>query len=316
MMMYGLAAFISLAIVSVMVPIVRRFALQYGIMDRPNARKIHRQPIPLLGGIAIYVACTVTIIAFQGMTSLSWTIAAGGAVLVTVGLLDDKAKAEGRDFPVWPRVLVYGAVSTLPLWFHIQITGVTNPASGLFFFLPHWVAWLGTSIWIFALINMINFMDGVDGLASGVCVLSAVTLFITALVKGQAETAILAAIVGGACLGFLVFNFYPARIFMGDAGATFLGYTLAVVAVDGAFKKATFITVLVPLLALGLPIMDTSIVMLRRLARGKGLHHADKLHTHHALMKWGLNQVQTVSFLYLIAALFSMLSIILLLVMG
>lgn len=315
-MVYLLAAGMSMLIVCLCVPLLQKLALKYGFVDRPNARKIHNKPIPLLGGAAIYVACTAAIIVFQGINRLSLTIAIGGAVLVLIGLLDDAAKSKGGDFPVWPRVIIYSGVSMLPLLFHIQISGVTNPASGLFLELPHSIAWISTTLWVFALINMINFIDGVDGLASGVCTLSALTLLVAALIKGQMDTALLAAIVSGACIGFLIYNFHPARIFMGDAGATFLGYTLAVIAVDGAFKKATFITVLVPVLALGLPILDTIIVMLRRLATGRGLHQADKLHTHHALMKWGLSQVQTVSFLYLIAALFSLLSIILLLVMG
>jgi UDP-GlcNAc:undecaprenyl-phosphate GlcNAc-1-phosphate transferase len=111
----------------------------------------------------------------------------------------------------------------------------------------------------------------------------------------------------------LAYNFHPARIFMGDAGATFLGYTLAVTAIDGTLKGATFLSLSVPLLALGVPILDAAVVFTRRLVEGKGLHRADNLHTHHSLMKWGLTQVQTVSFLYLIAAVFSLLSIVILL---
>jgi UDP-GlcNAc:undecaprenyl-phosphate GlcNAc-1-phosphate transferase len=163
---------------------------------------------------------------------------------------------------------------------------------------------------------MINFIDGVDGLASGIVTISSFTLLIAAIFKEQHGTAILAAALAGACLAFLAFNFYPARIFMGDAGAVFLGYTLAVLAVDGSFKSATMISTLVPVFAIGVPIMDSVIVMTRRLWSGKGLHRADKLHTHHTLMSWGLTQTQTVSFLYLIGMLFSLLSIILLLVIG
>ena len=146
---------------------------------------------------------------------------------------------------------------------------------------------------------MINFIDGVDGLAAGVSMISSLTLCVTALLRHQTETALLSLIIFGACAAFLAYNFYPARIFMGDAGAAFLGYTLALIAVEGAFKSATLITIFIPLLALGVPILDTVIVMTRRLVEGKGLHKADKLHTHHVLMRWGLSQIQTVSFLYL-----------------
>ncbi|MGO4549397.1 glycosyltransferase family 4 protein [Paenibacillus sp. 2TAB23] len=312
-MIYGIAAFISFAIVFASVPPLRILALRLGFVDRPTQRKIHNKPIPLMGGAAIFIGCVIAMFVCIGFTPLTWTILSGGTVLVIVGLLDDASKAKGKEFPVWPRVILYLGAASIPTLFHIHIAGIANPITGLFISFPDWLSWLTTMIWVFALINMINFIDGVDGLASGVCTLSALTLLIVALIKGQPSTAILAIIVAGACFGFLVHNFYPARIFMGDAGATFLGFTLAVIAVDGTFKKATFITLLVPLLALGLPIFDTIYVMMRRLISGKGLHRADKLHTHHLLMKWGLSQVQTVSFLYLIAALFALLSIILLL---
>ncbi|QAY67344.1 MraY family glycosyltransferase [Paenibacillus protaetiae] len=315
-MIYWLAAICSLVLSVLFVPLFRSLALKLGFVDQPNKRKIHRKPIPLMGGTAIYLSCCIAIVSFLGLEPLSITILIGGGVLVIIGLMDDAFKSKGRDFPVWPRVIFYAAVAAFPLIYDIQIMGIRNPASGIYISFPEWVSAIATFFWIFALINMINFIDGVDGLASGVCTLAAFTLLIAALVKGQNDTALVAASLGGASIGFLAYNFYPARIFMGDAGATFLGYTLAVVAVDGAFKKATFVTVLVPLLALGLPIMDTAIVMIRRLIAGKGLHVADKMHTHHTLMRWGLNQVQTVSFLYLIAALFSLLSILLLLTTG
>ncbi|WP_424768584.1 MraY family glycosyltransferase [Paenibacillus sp. sgz302251] len=315
-MVFVFAALISFAIVFASVPVLRRLALKLGFVDRPAERKIHQKPIPLMGGTAIFTGCVISMLLFIGLTPLTWTIATGGAVLVITGLLDDAAKSKGREFPVLPRVIVYIGAATIPTLFHVSIAGIANPLNGMFISFPEWFSWLTTTIWVFALINMINFIDGVDGLASGVCTLSAITLLIAALIKGQSDTAILALIVAGVSFGFLVHNFYPAKIFMGDAGATFLGYTLAVIAVDGTFKRATFISLLVPLFALGLPILDTAYVMLRRLLSGKGLHRADKLHTHHTLMKWGLNQVQTVSFMYLIAALFAMLSIILLLVIG
>jgi UDP-GlcNAc:undecaprenyl-phosphate GlcNAc-1-phosphate transferase len=162
---------------------------------------------------------------------------------------------------------------------------------------------------------MLNFIDRIDGLASGVCVISSLTLFAASLIANHSDTAIVAVALAGSCLAFLAHNFHPARIFMGDAGATFLGYTLAVTAIDGTLKGATLLSLSVPLLALGVPILDTAIVFTRRLVEGKGLHRADNLHTHHSLMKWGLTQVQTVSFLYLIAAVFSLLSIVVLLVL-
>ncbi|WP_127533465.1 MraY family glycosyltransferase [Paenibacillus kobensis] len=315
-MFYLAASLISFAFMFVLVPIFRTIAMKTGFVDRPNNRKIHRNPIPLMGGAAIYLATIVPLLLFVGTARLSLAIVAGGLVLVAIGLVDDYAKTQGQDFPVAPRVIVYLGVATMPLLFGIRIEGISNLGLGGMVIFPEWLAWGSTIIWVFALINMINFIDGVDGLASGISTLSSFTLFVTALIKGQPDTALLAIILGGACIGFLAFNFHPARIFMGDAGATFIGYSLAVIAVDGAFKSATFLTMIVPLLALGVPIIDTVIVMLRRMLTGKGLHQADKLHSHHVLMRWGLNQIQTVSFLYLIAAVFCLLSILLLVTTG
>ncbi|MCA0758107.1 undecaprenyl/decaprenyl-phosphate alpha-N-acetylglucosaminyl 1-phosphate transferase [Paenibacillus sp. N4] len=315
-MTYMLAALTSFVIVFAAVPPLRRTALRLGFVDRPTSRKIHNKPIPLMGGAAIFAGCIVTMMIFIGITPLTMSIMTGGLLLVGIGLLDDAAKSKGKEFPIWPRVVIYLGVSAIPAFLQIKIAGIANPLDGAFVTFPVWFSWLTTMLWVFALINMINFIDGVDGLASGVSALSAVTMLVISFLKDQPDTALLAVIVAGVSLGFLLYNFYPAKIFMGDAGATFLGYTLAVIAVDGTFKKATSITLLVPLLALGLPILDTAIVMLRRLLSGKGLHRADKLHTHHILMKWGLSQVQTVSFMYLIAALFALLSIILLLAIG
>lgn len=315
-MRYAVTLFTALGMVYCLVPAVRSLALQYGFVDRPAARKIHKQPIPLLGGVAIYAGCIAALLLFVGWTPLIGSILTGGAVLVTVGLVDDWFKTKGKEFPAWPRVALYIAVSTLPVRFGIEVSGVSRWFGGGMLMLPEGINTLFTMIWIFALINMFNFIDGVDGLAAGIAAISSGSLFVIALLKGQTDSAAVAAVLIGASLAFLAYNFYPAKIFMGDAGATFLGYTLAVVAVDGAFKSATALSILVPMLALGVPILDTAIVFTRRLLQGTGLHRADKLHTHHSLMHWGLNQRQTVSFLYLIGAVFSLLSIVLLLILS
>jgi len=268
-----------------------------------------------MGGVAMYAGCAALLLMLLGSTPLTGTILIGGAVLVAVGLVDDAYKSRGKEFPVWPRVIAYAFVSTIPLWFGIDIAGIRIGGDRMWM-LPDLGKAAATMVWVFALINMMNFIDGVDGLAAGIAFLSALTLLVVALLKGQPSTAIAAAVIAGAALGFLAHNFYPAKIFMGDAGSTFLGYALAVIAVDGTLKSAAALSVFVPLLALGVPIMDTAIVFTRRLLAGKGLHCADKMHTHHSLLHWGLTQRQTVSFLYLVGAVFSLLSILLLLTVG
>jgi UDP-GlcNAc:undecaprenyl-phosphate GlcNAc-1-phosphate transferase len=301
---------LSFGIVVVMVPFVKAYASRIGFVDQPSQRKIHALPIPLMGGVAIYAGCIITMLIFERITALSLSVLTGGTILLAVGLLDDYFKTKGIDFPVWPRLIIYILVSAIPLFFGVEIIGITNLHTHGMIIFPIWLAWLATTAWIFGITNMINFMDGVDGLASGIVTISSLTLLIAAIVKKQDDSAVLAVILVGACLAFLAFNFHPAKIFMGDAGAIFIGYTLAVIAIEGAFKSATFVSILVPFLAIAVPILDTIIVFSRRFMEKRGLHTADKLHTHHSLMKWGLTQTQTVSFLYLIGALFSLLSII------
>ncbi|WP_373229002.1 MraY family glycosyltransferase [Cohnella sp.] len=314
-MIYLYALAFAFTVVMLLVPLVRSLAIRARFVDQPNRRKIHPEPIPLSGGVAIFAGVIVTSFLFMGHPSLYKTIFYGGIALVAIGLLDDGYKSRSREFPVWPRLLIYIGVAFIPVWQGISIQGITSPTSaGMILFSPAAAA-LFTVVWVFALINMLNFIDGIDGLASGVCAISSLTIFAASIIANHTDTALVAVILAGSCLAFLAYNFHPARIFMGDAGATFLGYTLAVTAIDGTLKGATLLSLSVPLLALGVPILDTAIVFTRRLIKGSGLHHADNLHTHHSLMKWGLTQVQTVSFLYLIAAVFSLLSIVILLVL-
>ncbi|TVX99177.1 MraY family glycosyltransferase [Cohnella terricola] len=310
--LYALA--LSFLIVMILVPLSRRLAIRFGFVDRPSKRKIHEKAVPLSGGVVIFVgAMTVTWLFMGGRSPLFQALLVGGLVLVAIGLVDDGFKAKGREFPVWPRLIAYIGVACIPVWQGIAIQGISSPSSSAMILFSPFASALFTILWIFALINMLNFIDGIDGLASGVCVISSLTLFVASLLSAHAGTALVAVALAGSCLAFLAYNFYPARIFMGDAGATFLGYTLAVTAIEGTLKGATLLSLSVPMLALGVPILDTIFVFSRRLIEGKGLHRADNLHTHHSLMRWGLTQVQTVSFLYLIAAVLSLLSIVVLL---
>lgn len=310
-MSYAIPLLTAMLLVLMLIPPIRSLALRSGFVDRPGGRKIHGQPIPLLGGAAIYIGVVVSILLYTGWTEQTKTILTGGTLMALTGLLDDSFKTRGREFPVWPRLIIYLLASAVPLGFGIEISGVRG-LHGMIEF-PQEMAWIATILWMFAIPNMINFIDGVDGLASGIITIASAALFFAALWQRQPESATLAAILFGVCLGFLAYNFYPARIFMGDSGAVFLGYTIAVLAVNGSFKSATVISLFVPVLALGVPIFDTAQVFMRRLMRGGGLHRADNLHTHHLLMRWGLSQTQTVAFLYLVEIAFTLLAVILLL---
>ncbi|AHD04092.1 MraY family glycosyltransferase [Paenibacillus larvae] len=298
-MFYLLPVLVSFLFVLILVPGLRAIAFRIGFV---------------LGGIALYIASLTAMILFTRGSALVLTVGTGGTVLMLMGLFDDWFKTKGKDFPVWPRLIIYLIVSAIPVFFGIEIIGVSKleMGTGMVLF-PAWISWLSTMAWVFGITNMVNFIDGLDGLASGIVTISSLTLLITALLMQQTEPAVLSGSLAGACLAFLFFNFHPARIFMGDAGAIYLGYTLAVISIDGAFKSATVISIFVPVLALGVPILDTVIVFARRFIQKKGLHKADKLHTHHCLMAWGLTQTQSVSFLYLVSAVFSLVSIVLLL---
>ncbi len=311
-MIYMVSLMVSFLIVLILVPILRRLALQIGFVDQPAARKIHQVPIPLLGGVALYMGCCTAMLIFEGLSNLTVALLIGGGLLVATGLVDDAFKTKGKDFAVWPRIIIYAIASAVPVFFGIEIMGITNLKSGGMILFPAWFAWTTAILWVFALTNMINFIDGVDGLASGIVTLSSLTLFVVAIFTGLEGPAMMASILVGACIAFLAYNFYPAKIFMGDAGATFLGYGLAIIAMDGALKIATIVSIVVPILALGVPILDTTIVFTRRLLHQKGFHRADQLHTHHSLLKRGFTQTQTVSLLYCLAIVFSLMSIVVL----
>jgi len=307
---YLLSFGVAFAIVYFSVPFIRRLAMKTGFVDKPNGRKIHTQPIPLLGGLAIYCGFLITAGVLGRAGSTFWGIAMGGLVIFAIGVLDDFYKTRGKDFRAWPKFVMQLVAALILVLYQIRIVGVSNPFNHTYYTFPLWLSVLGTVLWVVAITNMMNFLDGVDGLAAGIAAISAVTLFFIALLKGQTVMAVFAIALVGSSIGFLRHNFHPARIFMGDAGATFLGFVLAAIAIDGAFKSATVVSVLVPVLALGVPILDTVWVMFRRLRENRPLHIADKGHTFHILMRSGLTQIQTVTVLYLLGICFSLASIV------
>lgn len=265
--------------------------------------------MPLSGGIAMFLGIMLVIVLFAGWQPLVLVLLIGGAALIGIGVVDDWFKAKRKEFPVLPKLLVQLLVAVFAFFFDIRFRSI-----GLSWFggdtdklllLPTWLSFLLTLFWILGLVNMVNFLDGVDGLAGGVTVFSAMTLFFVAFVTGQELTALIAVVLAGGSLAFLRFNFFPAQLYMGDAGSTFLGYTLAIVSLEGTMKGATLISLVVTILALGLPLMDTTQVMISRLLAGSPMYQADRRHMHHRLMSKGLSARQTVFILYLISFLFS-----------
>lgn len=307
---YLVTFFVSLVIAYGTIPFICRLAIRIGFVDKPNQRKIHTSPIPLLGGLSIYIGFLVSSSIFGHAGPVYWGIVSGGFVIFVIGIIDDYYKTRGRDFKAWPKFLMQIVAAVLLVLFGTRISGINLPLHHGYYSFPSWLSDVATVLWVVAITNMVNLLDGVDGLASGLSAISATTLFCIALMTGQYAMAVMAAALIGSTLGFLRYNFHPARIFMGDAGATFLGFVLAAVAVDGAFKSATLVSIVVPVLALGVPIMDTLWVMIRRFRDNRPIYIADKGHTFHLLMKSGLNQVQTVVVLYLLGICFSLASIV------
>ncbi|MGQ8873370.1 MraY family glycosyltransferase [Paenibacillus amylolyticus] len=317
-MIYILAFILSFAVVVLLIPPLGRLAHKLDFVDKPREdveRKLHRQPIPLTASYAIFAGFFLTYIALT--KELTWETAAlvaGGMLLLTIGTIDDWYKTKGKDFPALPKMIIQVSAAVLVFASGIAFTGFVNPFNAEYVLLPIWLQFILTILWIFGVTTVINFSDGMDGLAGGLSAISAITLFIVAITKGQSDSALMSITLVGVTLGYLKYNKAPAKVFMGDAGATFLGFILAVIALDGAFKQATMLSIFIPILALGVPIFDNIFVVIKRFLQGKAIYQADASQAHYRLLRAGLNHKQVVAVLYLVSTCLCLSSIILLLV--
>ncbi|MBB6019795.1 UDP-N-acetylmuramyl pentapeptide phosphotransferase/UDP-N-acetylglucosamine-1-phosphate transferase [Paenibacillus sp. JGP012] len=317
-MIYILAFILSFAVVVLLIPPLGRLAHRLDFVDKPREdveRKLHRQPIPLTASYAIFTGFFLTYIALT--KELTWETAAlvaGGMLLLTIGTIDDWYKTKGKDFPALPKMIIQVSAAVLVFASGIAFTGFVNPFNAEYVLLPIWLQFILTILWIFGVTTVINFSDGMDGLAGGLSAISAITLFIVAITKGQTDSALMSITLVGVTLGYLKYNKAPAKVFMGDAGATFLGFILAVIALDGAFKQATMLSIFIPILALGVPIFDNIFVVIKRFLQGKAIYQADASQAHYRLLRAGLNHKQVVAVLYLVSTCLCLSSIILLLV--
>jgi UDP-GlcNAc:undecaprenyl-phosphate/decaprenyl-phosphate GlcNAc-1-phosphate transferase len=280
---YG--AVVAFIIVVLLTPAVGGMARLLGAVDSPDdARRINRRPIPRLGGLAIFLGILVPALAFLDLSGESRGVLLGAAIATVVGAVDD---FRGLS----PSVKLFGQVvaASIPCAFGVWIDHVTFPFLGVLD-IPAWIGMPLSVVFIVAVMNMVNFLDGLDGLAAGVCGISGVTYAILALSLGKPDPAILSAIVAGACLGFLRHNFFPARIFMGDSGALCLGFILAAVSIQGLLKTASTVVLVLPLLVLAVPILDTSFVVARRLKHSQPIYTADRSHLHHRFLNIGFTQ--------------------------
>ena len=288
-----LALLVALVVSFLMTPVVKTFAYKVGAIDVPkDARRMHKVPIPRLGGLAIFIGFMVSILLFAEITPELRSILLGAVMIVVLGVVDDI-----MALPAMLKFVVQIVAALIPATHGVTILAFSNP--NIFSNNLYWV--LGslsipfTVLWIVAITNSVNLIDGLDGLANGVSAISATTMLVIALVSDQSAVAVVLAALVGACVGFMPYNMNPAKMFMGDTGATFLGYILATMSIQGLFKYYAVISFVVPFLILGLPIFDTTFAFIRRIAHGQSPMHPDRSHIHHRLIDMGLNQKQAVA---------------------
>jgi UDP-GlcNAc:undecaprenyl-phosphate/decaprenyl-phosphate GlcNAc-1-phosphate transferase len=283
---------LALTVVLVLTPGVGRFARILGVVDEPGeTRRVHSVPVPRLGGIALLLGIFVPALAFLSLEGAYRGILLGAAIATTVGAIDDF-----RGLPWWGKLAGQVAAGSVAVGFGVTVDRFTFPGFGSQE-LPEWAAGAATIVWVVAIMNMVNFLDGMDGLAAGVCAIAGSTFAVIGLSLGAPDAALLSAIVAGACFGFLHHNFYPARIFMGDSGALLLGFLLATVSIQGLVKTAALATLVLPLLVLAIPIIDTSFVVAKRLKYRQPLYEADRAHLHHRFMNIGFSQKRAVIYM-------------------
>lgn len=309
---YFFAFFATLFIVLLITPFIIKFAKKTGALDVPDSRKVHKEPIARIGGCAIYIAFTSVILVYffiNGMLTREIIgLLVSGSFIFFVGIIDDY-----KNIPA--KVKLLGQIIAALIFavaFDVKIGFISDPF-GDYLFLEEFAVPV-TVIWLVSLTNTVNLIDGLDGLAAGVSAIACFTLFLVAMEQNVFLVSFLTAALLGSAVGFLYYNFNPARIFMGDSGSMFLGFILAGISVIGPTKSAAALSLIVPMLALGLPIMDTAFAIIRRKRAGEPIFKPDRGHLHHRLLDLGLSQKQAVLLMYVISALLGLVAILLTLV--
>ena len=292
---------VAFALAFLAVPLVRMYALWRDVLDRPAARKVHRVATPLLGGAAVYFAFAATVLTNFHFSSELKGVALGASIVVGLGIVDDVA-----DLPAWMKLGGQVVAAALAMLHGVSLDVVPASMPGF-----EWLNAALTVLWFLTVTNAIQFLDGMDGLAAGLGIIAGVFFSIAALQTDQRYLMFLAAALVGACLGFLPYNFRPggARIFLGDAGASFIGFTLAGLAVMGEWaENDPVVALFTPVLILGVPLFDIGFVSVARVVTGKvhsvheWLAYTGKDHIHHRFEALGLSKAQSVLLIYFIAA--------------
>lgn len=306
---YIMGFVIALILALSLTPLVKRFAFKIGAIDKPNYRKVHTRIMPRLGGLAIYAAFIVAVLAVlpfvpERMLSsydlnLIFSIMAGGTIIVLLGALDDRIELSAK-------IKLLGQIAAacvVVFGFGVKIDLVNVPFGATMQPIADWLSIPLTILWIVGVTNAINLIDGLDGLAAGVSGIAIATILVMALVMGFEPTILLSCVLLGGIVGFLFYNFHPAKIFMGDSGSLFLGFCLATLSMIG-FKQVTLVSFVTPLLIIGVPLSDTFFAIVRRWINKQPIFAPDKGHLHHRLRDLGFSHRRTVLIIYGIAAFF------------
>jgi UDP-GlcNAc:undecaprenyl-phosphate GlcNAc-1-phosphate transferase len=303
------ALLVSCIIALLTTPVVKAMAHKVGAVDIPkDGRRMHNHPIPRMGGLAIFLGFLLSVLIFIPLTTQLKGILLGTVIIVVLGIFDDIHDLNAMFKFVVQIIAALIAVCSGNL---IQFISNPNVFSDVSTLNLGFLAYPITVIWIVAITNAVNLIDGLDGLACGVSTISSMTMLVIALVVSEGNVAIIMAALVGACLGFLPYNLNPAKIFMGDTGSTFLGFVLATVSIQGLFKMYSIISFVVPFLMLGLPIFDISTAFIRRISKGQSPMHPDRSHVHHQLIDMGMSQKQAVATLYIISAILGLSAVVL-----
>lgn len=288
----GIAA---LVLALVFVPLAMKLAYKIGAVDKPNARKVHTKIMPRMGGLGIYLAYIIVVLATQKMNMQLAGLLLGSTILVVLGIFDDM-----KDLNAKFKLLIQILAAVIVMAFGVRIEFMTNVFGGEAIYLDI-LSLPITLLWIVGITNAINLIDGLDGLAGGIATIAALSMAVVGWIYGQYLMASMAIILAGATMGFLRYNFHPAKVFMGDTGSLFLGFNLSVLAIMGVAKSVTFISLAAPVLVLGVPIFDTFFAILRRKMNHKPIFAADKDHLHHRLLGMGFSHRKTVLIIYAIS---------------
>ena len=311
-LLMGIAFVVAFGFTWISVPLARKIAEKIGAIDVPkDARRMHKVPTPRLGGLAVFLGFLVSVLCFCEITRELIGLLCGSVIIVILGIFDDSHDLSAK---LKFCVQIMAALVTIYIG-DIKINFFTNPnifSDEGVLLLSDWIAVPCTVLWIVAITNAVNLIDGLDGLAAGVSTIAAVSLVFIASMVDEPAIALIAIIIAGACLGFLPFNFRKKKkIFLGDTGATFLGYALAVLSVQGGFKSYAVISFAVPVLIFGLPIFDTAFAMLRRVLTGRSPMSPDRGHIHHRLVDMGFSQKQSVFILYAMSGVLGLTAVVL-----